>query len=147
MQPMHFDSLRTTGPEGSLVMAETGQAPTQAGFSQCMQDQWRYLRCSRFLESARRLITIQFWAERSVSRSVMSSSRSTLSPFHRLQADMHLFQPIHLIESTSLAYRRVSPLAGLTGPKAAYTGAPARRFNKRLKNPRLPIFFVTFMVS
>jgi hypothetical protein len=56
--------------------------------------------------------------------------------FQRLQADMQRLQPMHLIESASIPYRRVSAPATLTDPSAAATGAPAINFRKR----RLSIF-------
>jgi hypothetical protein len=52
--------------------------------------------------------------------------------FQRLQADMQRLQPMHLIESASIPYRRVSAPATLTVPRAAATGAPAISLKKRL---------------
>jgi hypothetical protein len=63
--------------------------------------------------------------------------------FQRLQADMQRLQPMHLIESASIPYRRVSASATVTDPSAAATGAPATNFRKR----RLSIFAGGFSIA
>jgi hypothetical protein len=63
--------------------------------------------------------------------------------FQRLQADMQRLQPMHLMESASIPYRRVSASATLTDPSATATGVPAINFRKR----RLSIFAGGFSID
>ena len=86
----------------------------------------------RFLLSPRKLTTTKLFPERSVSRSVISSTRSTLRPFHRLQADMHRLQPIHLPVSTSFPYRREIARADPL-PVRAKAGTPDSNFKNVLR--------------
>ena len=96
-----------------------------------------------FCESARRLTTTQLLAVRSVFRSVINSYLSISRLFQRLQADIHLLQPIHLNVSASFAYRRVSAKALPTDPTAADTEAAANSFSAL----RLLIFFAVWFTG
>src|SRR4029453_14584265 len=97
-QPIHRDSLNTTGPSAVLVSAVVGHAEAQAGCAQCMQS-WRPKTQSGGgpVAISLKVMGCLFLASRSTGflypgpakNSVWSAGRL----FHDLQAIMHARQP------------------------------------------------------